>query len=86
MERLDRIEKPNRKPNFALSDEVDLDKLFREGGTYRLDEGDDYTGSRSAVEAYIRNEWRSRYGLCVIKDNKKNKSSIVVEITPPSLP
>ena len=36
MERLDRIDKPNRKPNFTLSDDVDLDKLFRDGGEWQL--------------------------------------------------
>ena len=70
MERLDSIDKPNRKPNFTLSQDVDLDKLFRDGGKYRLTEGTDYTGSRSAVESYIRSEWRARYGHCVVKESR----------------
>ncbi len=85
MERIDNIDKPNRKPNFTLSQDVDLDKLFREGGEWRLDEGTDYTGSRNAVGKYIRDEFRARYGHCVVPAQSA-KDSIVVKITPPSLP
>lgn len=88
MKRLDNIDKPNRRPNFTLSEDVDIDKMFRAGGLYRLEEGTDYTGSKSAVENYIRSEWRARYGRCVIteKEKKEKDSFIDVEITPPSLP
>jgi len=85
MERLDRIDKPNRKPNFTLSDDVDLDKLFRDGGEWRLEEGVDYTGSRSAVAKYIRDEFRARFGDCVIAYKQGTDESVVVRITPPSL-
>ena len=60
MERLDSIDKPNRKPNFTLSQDVDLDKLFRD-------------------------EFRARYGHCVVPA-QSDKDSIIVKITPPSLP
>ena len=86
MERLDSIDKPNRRPNFTLSDDVDLDKLFREGGVYRLTEGTDYTGSLPAVKDYVRREFRARYGNCVVREKKSTETSFVVEITPPSLP
>lgn len=86
MERLDNIDSPNRRPNFTLSDDVDIDKLFREGGEYRLTEGTDYTGSLSAVKDYLRKEFRARYGHCVVKEKKSTETSFVIAITPPSLP
>lgn len=86
MERLDNIDSPNRRPNFTLSQDVDLDKLFREGGEWRFTEGTDYTGSISAVKDYVRREFRARYGNCIVREKKSNEKSFVVEITPPSLP
>ena len=86
MKRLDSIDKPNRRPNFTLSNDVDIDKLFREGGVYALEEGADYTGSISAVKDYLRREFRARYGDLVIKEKDSTDTTIVVAITPPSLP
>lgn len=85
MERIDPLDKPNRKPNFTLSADVDLDKMFREGGTWRLVEGVDYTGTRSSVEKYIRDEFRARYGHCTIPTKNGKPDQFIVRVVPPSL-